>query len=288
MAGAAGQAGRLFLARGGGRFEAADGSRDALEADRASEDMAPLWLDADSDGDLDLIVTSGGVEHEVGDERLEDRLYLNDGRARLTRAPAGALPPARVSSGAAVAADIEGDGDLDLFIGGRVVPGRYPETPESRLLRNDGGRYTDITDAFALGLRKVGMVTGALWSDADADGRIDLLACLEWGPVKLFRNTGRALEDQTGAAGLDGRLGWWNSITGADIDRDGDTDYVVMNVGLNTKYGAPTAGKPALLYYGDMEGNGRKHLIEAKTDKDGPVPVRGRSCSSSAMPMVAE
>jgi hypothetical protein len=287
VAGARGQAGQLFLRREDGNFEASDSAAQPFAADRDAEDMAPLWLDADADGDLDLLVTSGGVECEGREELLADRLYLNDGKGRFRRAPEGTLPPDGDSSGAAAAGDIDGDGDLDLFIGGRVVPGEYPMPPSSRLLRNDGGRFTDITGAFAPGLKRAGMVTAALWSDVDLDGRLDLLLTLEWGPVKLFANTGKALEDRTRAAGLDRRLGWWNSITGADIDSDGDIDYVVMNAGLNTKYGEPKEEKPVFLYYGDMEGNGTRQIVEAKADKAGVVPVRGRSCSSAAMPALA-
>ncbi|MEE2947726.1 MAG: CRTAC1 family protein, partial [Verrucomicrobiota bacterium] len=257
--------------------------------DQAAEDMAALWLDADLDGDDDLLVTSGGVECEPGAAILGDRLYLNDGRGGLSRADASVFPPASESSITAVASDLDADGDLDLFIGSRSIPGQYPETPRSRLLRNDGGRFVDVTSDVAPGLERVGLVTSALWSDTNGDGRQDLLVTLEWGPVALFLNTGGQLADATEQAGLADRLGWWNSITGADLDRDGDMDYIAMNVGLNTKYGTPSAKKPSLLYYGDMEDNGRKRLIEAKTDKKGGlVPVRGKSCSTHCMPMLGK
>ncbi|HIM23175.1 MAG TPA: CRTAC1 family protein, partial [Verrucomicrobia bacterium] len=146
-----------------------------------------------------------------------------------------------------------------------------------------------VTSDLAPGLERVGLVTSALWSDANGDGRQDLLVTLEWGPVALFLNNGGQLADATKQAGLADRLGWWNSITQADIDHDGDMDYIAMNVGLNTKYGTPSAKKPSLLYYGDMEGNGRKRLIEAKRDKKGGlVPVRGKSCSTHCMPMLGK
>jgi hypothetical protein len=199
------------------------------------------------------------------------------------------FPPAAESSLAAVAGDYDGDGDLDLFIGARSIPGQYPETPRSRLLRNDGGRFVDVTRDVAPGLERVGLVTSALWSDANGDGRQDLFVTLEWGPVALYLNNGKKLADATKAAGLADRLGWWNSITPADLDRDGDIDYIAMNVGLNTKYGTPSDKKPSLLYYGDMEGNGIKRLIEAKRDKKGGlVPVRGKSCSTHCMPSLAD
>jgi hypothetical protein len=204
------------------------------------------------------------------------------------RAGEDVFPGGRCSSSVAVAADMDNDGDLDLFIGGRVIPGRYPEVPDSRLLRNDRGRFTDVTDESAPGLRKCGMVTSALWSDVNRDSRMDLLIAVEWGPVKLFLNKGRTLEDQTQAAGLHRYAGWWNSMTGADVDGDGDVDYVVMNVGLNTKYGDPSREKPVKLYYGDLEGNGRNQILEAYYDGDSLVPVRGRNCVCQAMPTLAD
>ncbi len=289
VGGAAGQAGAVFLRQSDGTFQPSAVAQPALEVDQAAEDMAALWLDADGDGDFDLLVTSGGVECEPSADVLADRLYLNDGQGGLTRSNASVFPPASESSITAVAGDLDGDGDLDLFIGSRSIPGQYPETPRSRLLRNDGGRFVDVTSDVAPGLERVGLVTSALWSDANGDGRQDLLVTLEWGPVALFLNTGGQLADATKQAGLADRLGWWNSVTGVDLDHDGDMDYIAMNVGLNTKYGTPSAKKPSLLYYGDMEDNGRKRLIEAKMDKKGGlVPVRGKSCSTHCMPMLGK
>ena len=287
VGGAAGQAGAVFLRQADGTFQPSAAAQPALEADQAAEDMAALWLDADRDGDADLLVTSGGVECEPGAPVLGDRLYLNDGTGRFTRADASVFPPAGESSSTAVAGDFDADGDLDIFIGSRSIPGQYPETPRSRLLRNDDGRFVDVTSDVAPGLERVGLVTSALWSDTNGNGKQDLLVTLEWGPVALFVNNGGQLADATKQAGLADRLGWWNSITQADLDHDGDMDYIAMNVGLNTKYGTPSAKKPSLLYYGDMEGNGRKRLIEAKRDKKGGlVPVRGKSCSTHCMPML--
>ncbi|HIM67311.1 MAG TPA: hypothetical protein EYM45_01970 [Verrucomicrobia bacterium] len=289
VGGAAGQAGAVFLRQADGTFQPSAAAQPALEADQAAEDMAALWLDADRDGDADLLVTSGGVECEPGAPVLGDRLYLNDGTGRFTRADASVFPPAGESSSTAVAGDFDADGDLDIFIGSRSIPGQYPETPRSRLLRNDDGRFVDVTSDVAPGLERVGLVTSALWSDTNGNGKQDLLVTLEWGPVALFVNNGGQLADATKQAGLADRLGWWNSITQADLDHDGDMDYIAMNVGLNTKYGTPSAKKPSLLYYGDMEGNGRKRLIEAKRDKKGGlVPVRGKSCSTHCMPMLGK
>jgi hypothetical protein len=287
MGGAADTPGQLFFNRNG-KFIAADNT--PFEADRTAEDMGAVLLDADSDGDLDLYVASGGYEFEADAAPLLDRLYLNDGAGQFQRSPATALPSNHDSGSCAVACDFDRDGDLDLFVGGRCIPGRYPLSPNSRLLRNDSTsetiRFTDVTDALAPGLRQSGLVTSALWSDANGDGWLDLLIAHEWGPIKLFRNKEGHLKDRTAETGTDDLLGWWNGITGRDIDGDGDIDYVVSNFGLNTKYHA-SQQKPASLYYGDFDGHGKWRLIEAEHEGDKVFPVRGKSCSTHAMPHLA-
>ena len=289
LGGPAGVAGRLLLnnATGPGAPATFTTAPGPWEADRAAEDMAPLWLDADSDGDLDLYVASGGVECEPGDPVLRDRLYVNRGDGQFTNAPPTALPSLRESSSTVAAADFDQDGDLDLFVGSRSIPGSYPLTPRSHLLENRGGMFIDITDRAAPGLMSVGLVTSALWSDADRDGQIDLLVACEWGPVSLWRNTGAGLENITEAAGLADRTGWWNALTGADLDGDGDIDYAVTNAGLNTKYKA-SAEKPAYLYYGSFADGSPPQLVEAKGSADALLPVRGLSASAAAMPFIRD
>ncbi|MAE67905.1 MAG: RNA-binding protein [Phycisphaeraceae bacterium] len=281
LGGAAGDSGTLCIHRGDGRMQAS--IQPDFFADDESEDMGSLLFDADCDGDLDLYVVSGGIECDEGDERLRDRMYLNDGRGEFSRAPTGALPDLRDSGGAVCAADFDRDGDLDLFVGGRVVPGRYPTSPASRILRNEDGRFTDVTKKVAPTLERCGMVTGATWSDADGDGWIDLLVAREWGPVGFWRNDRGTLVDRTAEAGLADRTGWWNGIAARDLDGDGDIDYVATNFGLNTKY-QPTEAAPALIYYGDFDGTGRAQIIEAADKKGILLPVRGKSCSQLAMP----
>ena len=286
--GAAGTAGQVFLNRDW-RFVTAEGG--PFDEDRAAEDMGAVLLDADTDGDLDLYVVSGGYEFKEKSEVLRDRLYLNDGKGAFQSAPKSVLPDLRDSGGCVVAADFDRDGDLDLFVGGRVIPDRYPASPRSHLLRNDSTpgkpRFTEVTGELAPGLSESGLVTGALWSDADGDGWPDLLVCHEWGPVKLFRNADGTLEDCTSESGTENMHGWWNGINGRDLDGDGDIDYVVTNFGLNTKYHA-TAEHPVSLYYGDPEGSGRRRLIEAEYEGDKLFPIRGKSCSTHAMPFLAE
>ena len=287
LGGAKGQPGALYVNDGQGGFVLS--TQPVFRGDRECEDLAPLFFDADSDGDLDLYVVSGSVEYPGGDHRLTDRLYHNRFNGTFTKARRGQVPSVGESGGVVAAADYDRDGDLDLFVGGRTIPGRYPLAPRSQLLRNDGGRFTDVADEVAPGISRTGLVTGALWSDADGDGWIDLLVTHEWGPVKLFRNAVGTFEDRTSAAGLDGRKGWCNSIAGRDVDNDGDIDYVVTNFGLNTKYHA-SADSPIELYYGDFAGTGKMTLIEAtKSSEQGCLlPVRGYSCSLDANTFVSE
>ena len=285
VGGAAGEPGVLYIAEPDAQFRAT--ANGPWHAHSNREDMGVLWFDADADGDLDLLIASGGVEAEDGDADLINRLYLNNGAGQFQSAPTDALPLSATASGVVTAADFDADGDLDVFIGGRTLRGQYPLSPESQLLRNEGGKFVDVTDELAPGLRRAGMVTGALWTDADSDNDPDLMLAIEWGPVRYFENVAGELSEQTVAAGLDNRTGWWNGITSVDLDNDGDLDYVVSNAGLNTKYHA-SPEEPATLYYGDFAGEGRANLVEAHWEDAAELPVRGLSCSSGAMPFIAD
>ena len=291
--GAAGQAGVLFLQQKDHTWKALENP--PWESNAQSEDMGALFFDADRDGDIDLYIASGSNEWDLGDAHYADHLYLNhtqDGAVSFAEAPVGSLPDLRLSGSAVCGADFDRDGDVDLFIGSRSIPGQYPLTPDSVLLRNDSTtesvKFAETTDALAAGLKKSGLVTGALWSDADGNGWPDLLVTCEWGPVRLFLNENGKLTEATAAAGLMERTGWWNGLTGFDADGDGDMDYAVLNAGYNTKYGQPTAEKPLVLYRQDMDGNGVFDLVEAKCSAGGELPVRGRSCSSTAMPFIRD
>ena len=280
-----GQSGAVFFNDGKGAFRV--GSGGPFDADRDSEGMGVLFFDAEGDGDADLYVASGSYEYDPGSLLTRDRLYLNDGEGNFSKASLDAIPLNTDNSSCVVAADFDRDGDLDLFVGGRVVSGDYPMPAQSRLLLNESRpgvvSFVEAPVERAPGLRQTGMVTGALWSDADGDGWLDLLVTHEWGPVKLFRNEEGTLVDATEKAGLHKHLGWWNSIAGADVDNDGDLDYAVGNVGLNTKYKAGP-GYPVMLYYGKYGDEGVNRLVEAKFENGIIVPGRGKSCSTKAMP----
>ena len=274
VSGTAGQAGELFLGQPDGSFVPAP-DQPWAKADAADGNGA-VFLDVNGDGHPDLLIAVGGVESSVGDRQLDDQLYLNDGHGRFTLAPTGTLPADGESTGAIAAADFDRDGRIDVFVGGRVVPGKYPETPRSFLYRNVGGKLVDVTDELAPGLRRIGMVTAAIWADIDHDGKPDLLLALEWGPIAYFHNTGHGFENLTEKSGLAAHTGWWGALAVADVNGDGRLDLIAGNVGLNTKYHA-TAAEPTVLYAGDLDGSGREQLIEAQFENGQLYPVRGRS-----------
>jgi hypothetical protein len=268
-----GTADRLMLRRGERLISKSNGP---FLADAAGESIAPLLFDVDGDGDLDLFIARGSYEFSATSPLQQDLLYLNDGKGNFTSAPGGSLPTARSVSGHSCIADYDRDGDLDLFIASRVAPGEFPIAPASRLLTNNSspGRISFEEQA----IPDLGMVTSAIWTDADGDGWIDLLVATEWGTLKLLKNQQGTLVNVTAGTGLENYSGWWNSLTACDIDLDGDLDYLAGNLGLNSKY-HPSSEKPALLFYGDMDGSGSPHIVEAKSQKnqDKPLPVRGRS-----------
>lgn len=271
LGGAAGSAGSLWIQDANHSFT--ELTCPAFHAASPSEDLGALFFDLDSDGDLDLYVVSGGVECADGEPVLADRLYINDGKGDFKLAPPTTLPP-DVDSGSTVsAADFDRDGDVDLFVGGRSIPGRYPHAARNRLLRNERGTLADATDGLAPQLRETGMVTGSIWSDVDEDGWPDLLVTHEWGQVRLFSNrAGRLMEVPSASVGL-GRTGWWTSIAGGDFDHDGDIDFVVGNLGLNTPYQA-TPTEPAVAFYGDFDGSGTPQWIEAYFEDHRLLPRR--------------
>ena len=285
-----GQSGAIFFNDGKGKFSLKGTA--PFDKFENAEDVGVLFFDADSDGDADLYLSSGGYEYDKGDPLTKDRLFLNDGKGAFTPAPNEALPGFTDNSSCVVASDFDRDGDLDLFVGGRVVSGEYPVAANSRLLINEstpGGavKFVEAPAEKAPGLKTSGLVTSALWSDANADGWVDLLVAHEWGPIKLFLNKKGNLTEATEEAGLAKHLGWWNSITGGDIDNDGDIDYAVGNAGLNTKYHA-SHHHPVYIYYGDYSGDGVHRLVEAKYEGDTLYPGRGKSCSTNAMPHLAK
>jgi hypothetical protein len=253
VGGARDQPGQLLIQQANGRFEKSNAG--LFEIDAVSEDLGAVFFDANGDHRPDLYVVSGGNEFSDLAPALQDRLYLNDGNGKFHKAE-GYLPPETMSGSRVVAADYDGDGDLDLFVGGRVVPLHYGRNPRSMLLRNDGtGHYTDATDKMAPGLADVGMVTDAIWQDVDGDSRVDLVVVGEWMPIVIFHNAGGGRLTKALVPGLEKSNGWWNRIIAGDFTGDGKIDFVVGNLGINSRLRA-TALEPATMYVKDFDGNG--------------------------------
>jgi hypothetical protein len=252
LGGAKDAGGRLLLQLPGGDFESLD---DALfEEDRISEDVDALFFDADGDGDDDLYVGSGGTEYSRRAPAFRDRLYLNDG-SRGFRREDGALPPRYQSTSTVAASDFDRDGDLDLFVGSRVIPFQYGHSPESAVLRNDGGTFSDVTQEVAPDLRRVGMVTDAVWADYTGDGLDDLIVVGDWMAVELFQNKEERLVRDTTITGLEHSYGMWNCVVATDIDDDGDVDLVAGNLGLNSQFRASVTA-PVRMYVSDFDASG--------------------------------
>jgi len=253
LGGAKGQPGALLMQQADGRFVRSNPG--LFEQDAGSEDLGAVFFDADGDGHPDLYVVSGGSEFSDLAPALQDRLYLNDGRGHFRKAT-GSLPTEYISGSRVAAADYDGDGDIDLFVGGRVVPWHYGRDPRSMLLQNDGhGHFTDVTERLAPELARVGMVTDAVWQDVDGDGRLDLVVVGEWMPITVFRNVGGGKLVRLNTPGLEQSDGWWNRIVAGDFTGHGRVDFIVGNLGLNTRLRA-TATEPVTMYVKDFARNG--------------------------------
>jgi hypothetical protein len=224
-----------------------------LDGDNLHEDVGSLLFDADNDGDLDLYVVSGGSTWSKNDTAYQDRLYFNvDGKLQLNQT---ALPSITTSGSCVIASDYDIDGDKDLFVGGRLVPGNYPSAPRSYLLENVQGVFKDVSDMLGDENGHLGMVTSALWTDINNDQSPDLLVVGEWMKVTVLINNSGSFVDQSNDYNLSNSSGWWNSINGGDFDNDGDIDYMVGNYGLNSIYKA-SMEQPLEVHAKDFDRNG--------------------------------
>jgi hypothetical protein len=254
VGGAAGHSGGLFFQEQSGKFRKGN----VAQIDSLCDQMGVLFFDADNDGDNDLYIVSGGTEQPKDSPLYKDHFYVNDGKGNFTEV-SSALPEMRQSGSCVVAADYDKDGDLDLFVGGRILPGEYPMPADSYILRNDSKRnavaFTDVTKSLIPSLTKSGLVTGALWTDVDNDGWIDLLIVGEFMPVTCYKNQEGKSFARYGEESFAHTSGWWNSLTGGDFDNDGDTDYIAGNLGLNTRYQG-NEKEPLCIYASDFDKSG--------------------------------
>lgn len=279
------KAGQLYMQTDSGTFRAKQVP--IFEKDKDYEDMQSLFFDADGDGDPDLYVVSGGTEMDESLPIYQDRLYINDGNGNFTKDLSN-LPVIRSSGSCVVAIDFDGDGDLDIFRGGRTIPDKYPYPPKSYLLENiGGGKFKDVTDEKAPDLRLAGMVTSAAWAQVVGDSKPDLVVVGEWMPITVFENrNGNFVKVKSEALNLQETEGWWNKIVALDYDKDGDMDFIVGNLGDNYKFHA-SKEKPFMVYCDDYDQNGTYDIVLAKYNGKDMVPIRGRQCSSEQIPSIA-
>ena len=282
--GSASSVGTIFPMTTNGNFTVPLGASE-FNLDAMSEDLGAEFFDVDGDGDQDLYVVSGGNEYKDGSNNYKDRLYLNDGKGVFKKDKS--FVASSISGSAITAADYDGDGDIDVFVGGRQVPGFYGYDASSTLYINDGGKLKLDTNTSGL-FNEIGMVTDAVWTDYDQDEDLDLMLVGEWMPLTIYNNDGGKLSKYEGDDAWKNTSGWWNNVTVADLDGDGDDDYIAGNLGLNLKFKA-TKDEPFKLFTKDFDGNGTHDVYLGYYDQDGTLyPVRGRQCSSQQMPFIKE
>ena len=285
IGGATGQSGVLYLQKENGKFF--KNLSQPWEKDLQSEDLGSLFFDADGDKDMDLYITSGGSEKEQGNKALNDRLYINNGEGKFERKK-NQLPNIYLSTQCVKSSDIDNDGDLDLFVGTRIIPNKYGFPPTSYLLINEKGIFKKASINMAQPLEKLGMVTDAVFSDIDNDTYDDLIVVGEWMKIVILKNVGgQKFIDKSKEYNLEGTTGLWWSITANDIDDDGDEDYIIGNLGSNNKFKA-SKEHPFKIYANDFDNNGTNDVVLAKYYKDGYVPMRGKECSTQQMPFLAK
>lgn len=272
------QPGRIYIHRGNGVLTLRQSS--CFDNDASFEDTAAAFFDADGDGDVDLVVGSGG-NVAVEAKSYRTRLYLNDGTGKFNNAP-GDLPSAMMNTSVIAPHDFDNDGDVDLFVGARSVPGVFGVNARQLLLINDGkGNFTDGSDRYAYELKDAGMVTDAKWVDMDNDKIRDLVTVSDWGTPLILKNSGRRLSKMPSS--LDSLRGWWKAVEGTDLDGDGDIDLVLANAGTNIPYVA-SADKPVKLWINDFDENGTIEQVMTIHDEKEDYPIHMRKEMTAQLP----
>ncbi len=280
VGGAVGTSGVLYIQSKDGSFQEVDSKPFLL--DKNSEDMGCVFIDIDSDGDLDLFVVSGGYEFKLNDKALQDRLYINDGEGNFKK-DKNRVPKYLTSGSTVIKADYDGDGDEDLFVAGRLVPGNYPYPANSVLLENRNGYFVNVTNSKAKELNNLGMVTSAEWVDLNGDNKLDLVIVGEWMPISTFIQDKAGNFESKEFDGLTEMEGWYYEVSSADIDNDGDNDLVFGNLGLNYKY-KTSKEKPFQIHSYDFDKNNSSDIVLSYFEEGDLYPIRGRSCSIEQIP----
>ncbi len=282
VGGAKDQSAAIYIQTNAGQFVRKNQA--IFNKDAKHEDVGAVFFDADNDNDLDLFVVSGSNEFDISSPLLQDRLYTNEGNGNFIKS--NKLPKISESGSVVLPIDFDKDGDLDLFIGGRLIPKTYPFAPKSFLLENNKGVFTDVTDKIAPDFKNLGMVTSAVWEDIDNDNNKELIVVGEWMPITIFNLEKKTFKNITTSFNLENTNGWWNKIEASDLDNDGDIDFVIGNLGLNYKFSA-SKEKPFNIYASDFDKNGTNDIFLAKYYKNREVPIRGKQCATEQMPVIS-
>ena len=289
IGGAIAQAAALYIQQENGIFQKV--SVPIFEKDKFYEDLGIQIFDADNDGDQDIYIASGGNEFNEGSQGYEDRFYENKGTLIFER-NLSAIPDTRISGLEVSLNDYDKDGDLDLFVGGRLSPKKYPYPSNSRILENQSSsgniQFVDVTEKKNSALKNIGLVTTSKWVDIDGDSWEDLVIAGEWMSIRIFKNNeGKSFTEVTKDVYKAKQRGWWYDIEKGDFDNDGDMDLIVGNLGLNYKYHA-SVDKPFRVYLNDFDENATYDIVLSYKSDDTEYPVRGRQCSSEQMPAIKE
>ncbi len=269
----------IFFQKPGGKFEKSD--QPGLDDDSTYEDVDAAWVDVNNDGATDLVVATGGNEYYGNDKYQQPRLYLNDGHAHFTLLN-HAFDSIYLTASCVVPYDFNGDGYMDLFIGGRAVPWEYGEVPRSYLLENDKhGHFKDVTSQYSSELSKVGFVRSAIWYDINKDGRKDLIISPEWGGICVFINENGTFKKQM----LTDKKGWWNFALPVDINGDGNIDLIAGNEGLNNRLTA-SSKEPVRLYYNDFDDNGKKEQVLTYYLEGQEIPFANKDELQKQIPVI--